>query len=95
MWYTGGGNGKPLQYTSCENPMNCIKKAKRYDTERWAPPPPTHTLGWKLSKMLLGKSGEKLLTAPERMKQPGQRNDAQWICLVMKIKSDAWKNSFA
>ena len=22
---TGGGNGKPLQYTCCENLMNCIK----------------------------------------------------------------------
>ena len=25
-WSTGGGNGKPLEYTSCENPMNCIKR---------------------------------------------------------------------
>ena len=25
---TGGGNGKPLQYTCCENLMNCIKGQK-------------------------------------------------------------------
>jgi len=25
-WPTGGGNGKPLQYSCCENPMNCIKR---------------------------------------------------------------------
>ena len=25
-WSTGGMNGKPLQYTCCENPMNCIKR---------------------------------------------------------------------
>ena len=28
MWSTGGGNGIPLQYTSHENPMNCIKRQK-------------------------------------------------------------------
>ena len=28
MWSTGGGNGKSLQHTSCENPTNCIKRQK-------------------------------------------------------------------
>ena len=26
MWYTGEGNGKPLQYSCCENPMNSMKR---------------------------------------------------------------------
>ena len=26
MWSTGEGNGKPLQYSSLENPMNSIKR---------------------------------------------------------------------
>ena len=26
MWSTGEGNGKPLQYSSLENPMNRIKR---------------------------------------------------------------------
>ena len=26
--FTGGGNGKPLQYSCCENPMNSMKKQK-------------------------------------------------------------------
>ena len=26
MWSTGGGNGKPLQYSCCENPMNSMKR---------------------------------------------------------------------
>jgi len=26
MWSTGGGNGKPLQYSSLENPMNSMKR---------------------------------------------------------------------
>ena len=25
MWYTGEGNGKPLQYSCLEKPMNSIK----------------------------------------------------------------------
>ena len=26
MWYTGEGNGKPLQYSCLENPINSMKK---------------------------------------------------------------------
>ena len=25
MWFTGGGNGKPLQHSGLENPMNSMK----------------------------------------------------------------------
>ena len=28
MWLTGEGNGKPLQYSCLENPMNSMKKQK-------------------------------------------------------------------
>ena len=44
--------------------------------------------------MLLEKSGE---ITPERMKLLGQSgNDNQlWMFMVMKVKSDAVKNSFA
>ena len=46
--------------------------------------------------MLPGKSGE-LLIAPERMKLLGQsgNNTQLWIFLMMKVKSDAAKNSIA
>jgi len=30
---TREGNGKPLQHSCCENPMNRMKRPKRYDTE--------------------------------------------------------------
>ena len=48
----------------------------------------------KVSNMLLGKSGEELLIASERMKWLRQSgNNAQfWMCLVKKVKSDAAKN---
>ena len=47
-----------------------------------------------MSNMLLGKSGE---IAPEGMKMLHQgRNDGQsWVCLVVKVKSDAVKNNIA
>ena len=53
--------------------------------------------GWKVSSVLLGKSGGQFLRAPVRMKQLGQsRNDAQlWMYLVVKIKSDAIKKNIA
>ena len=28
MWFTGGGNGKPLQYSCLENPMHSMKGQK-------------------------------------------------------------------
>ena len=28
MWSTGEGNGKPIQYSCLENPMNSVKKQK-------------------------------------------------------------------
>ena len=39
----------------------------------------------------------QLLIAPERMKRLGQsRNGIQlWMCLVVKVKSDAVKNNIA
>ena len=47
-----------------------------------------------MPNMLLEKSRE---IAPEGMKRPSQsRNDAQlWMCLVVKVKSDAVKNNIA
>ena len=52
--------------------------------------------GQKVSKMLLGKAGGKLVIAPVRMKWLGQsRNAAQlWVCLV-EGKASAVKNSSA
>ena len=53
--------------------------------------------GLKVSNMLLGKSGGQSLIAPKRMKQLGQSgNNAQlWMCLVVKVRSDAVKSNIA
>ena len=60
-------------------------------------PEDEHPPSKKVSNILLGKNGGQLKRPPERMKQMGQsRNDAQlWMCLMMKVKSDAVKNNIA
>ena len=54
-------------------------------------------LGWKMSNMLLEKSGEQLLKVPVRMKRLGQSrtNAHPWMCLMVNVKSDAVKNNTA
>ena len=81
-WSTARRGGKPLQYSCHENNMNCIKRQK--DMIPKDEPP-----GQKVSNMLLGKSGEQLPTAPERMKLLGQnRNSTQlWMCWVKETYS--------
>ena len=90
MWSTGGGNGKPQQYSCNKNPMNSVKRQKDMTPEDKPP-------GQKVFNMLLGKSEGQLLIAPERMKQVGQsgNNAGLQICLVVKVKSDAVKNNIA
>ena len=90
MWSTGGGNGKPPQYTWHENLMNCIKGQKDMT-------PKDESSRSEGFNMFLGKSRGELPTDPEWMKQLGQsRYNAQlWMCLGMKVKSDAAKNSIA
>ena len=87
MWSTGEGNGKPLQYSCLENPVNSMKRQK---IGHWKMNSP----GQWVSSMLLEISGE---ITPERMKRLGQsRSDTQlWMCLVVKVKSDALKNNIA
>ena len=51
----------------------------------------------KVVNMLLGKSRGQLLMAPAEVTYPGQsRNHTQlWVCLVVKVKSNATKNNVA
>ena len=103
-WSIGRANDNPLQY-SCHGQY---KKAKRYDTRRWAPQVercPICYWGSESESCSVvsnplqphGKSGGQSLIAPERMKRLGQsRNDGQlWMCLVVKVKSNAVKNNIS
>ena len=71
MWSMGEGNGKPLQYSCLENPMNTMKRQKDM------------TLKDELSRlvvpnMLLEISGE---ITPERMKgwSQSKKNTQLWM----------------
>ena len=88
MWSTGGGNGKPLQYSCCENPMNSTKRQKDVTLED----EPARS---KSVQYATGESRGQLLIAPESMKRLGQSGNAVqlWMCLVVKAKSDTVKNT--
>ena len=58
MWSTGEGNGKPLQYSCLENPMNSMKRQKDRILKEELP-------GQQLPNMLLEINGE---ITPERIK---------------------------
>ena len=70
MWSTGEGNGKPLQYSCLENPINSMKSQKDRTLKDELP----RLVG---AHMLLEMSGE---ITPERMKRYSQRkNSAQLL----------------
>ena len=53
--------------------------------------------GWKVFTILLEKRGGQLLLAPERIKRLGQSGNIAklWMCLEVKVNSDAVKNNIA
>ena len=86
-WSTGEGNGSPLQYSRLENPMNNMKRQREMTLKDEHP-------RLVVVQYALKKRGE---IAPEGMKKLSQsRNNTQlWMCLVLKVKSDALKNNIA
>ena len=87
MWSTGEGNGKPLQYSWLENPMNSMKRQNDRILKEELPRS-------VVPNMLQEISGE---ITPERMKRQSQsENNAQWwMSLVMEVKSDGVKSNIA
>ena len=67
----GEGNGKPLQYSSLENPINSVKRQKNRTLKVEFPKSAS-------ANMLLEKGGE---ITPERMKRWGQseNNTQLWM----------------
>ena len=87
MWSTGEGNGKLLQYSCLENPMNTMKRQKDMTLKDELP----RSID---AHMLLEISGE---ITPERMKGWSQSKiDIQlWMLLVIQAKSNAVKSNIA
>ena len=63
-WSTGGGNGKPLQDTCCENAMNSMKRQKYMTLEDKLP----RSEGVQYAT---GEEWRAIKIDPERMKQLG------------------------
>ena len=84
MWSTGEGNGKPLQYSCLENPMNSIKRQNDRILKEELP----RSVGAQYA------TGE---ITPERMKGWSQsKNNTQlWMRLVIEARSDAVKSNIA
>ena len=83
IWPTGERNDKPLQYSCLENPMK-RQKIMKLEDEPWL-------VGIQYT------TAEDKAVASERLKRLSQGgNNAQlWMCLVVKVKSDAVKNIIA
>ena len=71
MWSTGQGNGKPLQYSCLENPMNSIKRQNDRTLKDELP----RSVGVQL---LLEVSGE---ITPDRMKRWSQSKSNAQLCV--------------
>ena len=87
MWSTGEGNGKPLQYSCLENPMNSMKRQKDRTLKDELP----RSVGAQYA------TREQWKIIPERMKRQNQsKNNTQlWMLLVMEVKSNAVKSNIA
>ena len=80
-WSTGEGNGRPLQHSGLENPMNCNERQRDMTLKDELP----RSVGAKYT------TGEE--RKPEGRKRLSQsENNAQlWLCLVGKVKPEAVK----
>ena len=87
MWSTGEGNGKPLQFSCLENPMNSMKWQKDRTLKEELP-------RLVVPNILLEIRGE---ITSERMKRWSQsKNNTQlWMGLVMEARSDVVKRNIA
>ena len=86
---TGGGNGKPLQYSCLESPISSMKRQKDMTLEDEPFQPP------RLEGVQYA-TGEKWRTITNRSRKKCSWAKAQlWMCLVVKVKSNAVKNNIA
>ena len=87
MWSTGEGNGKPLQYSCLENPMNSMKRQK------------DRTLKDELPRLVGAQyaTGDQWRTNSRKndKTKPKQKQHPVVDVLVMEARSDAVKSTIA
>ena len=87
MWSTGEGNGKPLQYSCLENPMNSMKRQKDRTLKDALP----RSVGAQYATGDQWRNNSRKNEETE----PKQNNTQLWMGLVMEVKSDAVKSNIA
>ena len=94
MWSTGEGNGNPLQYSCLESPKGSMKRQKDMSLKDETTPLPPRSEGVQYA------TGEvwRAITNSSRKNEevrPSRNGTQLWMCLVVKVKSDAAKNNIA
>ena len=84
----GEGNGKPLQYSCLENPMNIMKR--QIDRTLKDELPRLVGAQYATGDQWRNNSRKKEETEPKK-----KQHTQLWMWLVMEIKSDAVKNNIA
>ena len=86
-WSTGEGNGKPLQFSCLENPMNSMKRQK----DRMLKDKLPRSVG---AQYATGDQWRNNSIKNEET-EPKQNNTHLWMRLVMEVKSNAVKSNIA
>ena len=87
MWSTREGNGKSLQYSCLENPMNSMKRQKDRTQKDELP----RSIGAHCATRDQWRNNSK---KNEEM-EPKKNNSQSWMQLVMEVKSAAVKSNIA
>ena len=88
MCSTGEGNGKPLQYSCLENPMNSMKRQKDRTLKDETPRP----VGAQFAP---GDQWSNNSRKNEGMHPKQKKNTQSWIGLVIETRSNAVKSNIA
>ena len=87
MWSTREGNGKPLQYSCLENPMNSMKR----QNDRILKEELSRSVG---AQYVTGDQQRNNSRKNEGMNQ-SKNNTQLWMSLVIEARSDAIKSNIA
>ena len=87
MWSTGERNGKPLQYSCLENPMNSVKRQNDRILKEELP----SSVG---AQYATGDQWRNNSRKNEGM-EPKQKQYPAWMRLVIEARSDAVKSNIA
>ena len=87
MWTIGKGNGKPLQYSCLENPMNSMKRQK----DRTLKDEITRSVGAQYAIRDQWRNNSRKNEGME----PKQKNTKLWMGLVIEARFNAVKSNIA